>query len=253
MVQNTDLRVVLLPLCLAVFRFFCSVDSTSLLFSSSSSLISNFETREFASSVSSFSPPVPLRPPSLRLLPDLCELLRRLLMLSNSSVRLSETPPSTGVSGRLWTWRIRRSLSRPSFRLSIVGFDPSSELTLLTRDGLARRLLRRNELRLCLILLCWAASKIPETSSSELPVHGVGDFLLVSRGELDGDILGNVLFFGNRPEVVMSSTMSSSSSSSSLPSDLLMAAAAMLGELREFKRRRERTGLPAIELRECGE
>ena len=94
---------------------------------------------------------------------------------------------------------------------------------------------------------------MPETSSSELPVHGVGDFLLVSRGEFDGDILGNVLFFGNLPEVVMSSTISSSSSSSSLPSDLLIAATAILGELREFKSLRERTGLLAIELRECGE
>ena len=153
MVQNTDLSVVLLPLCLAVFRFFCSV-SMSLLLSISSSLSSNFETREFASSVSSFSPPVPLRPPSLRLLPDLCELLLCRRMFSKSSVRLSDTPPSTGVSGRLCTWRMRSSLSRPSFRLSTVGLDPSSELTLFTRAGRPRRLLRLKELRLCLCLLC---------------------------------------------------------------------------------------------------
>lgn len=76
----------------------------------------------------------------------------------------------------------------------------------------------------------------------------MGDLLLVKRGELVGEILGKVLFFpGNLPDVVMSSTMSSSSSSSSsLTSDLLVPLK-MFGELRAFRRRRDRTrgtGLP---------
>ena len=52
----------------------------------------------------------------------------------------------------------------------------------------------------------------------------------------------------------MSSTISSSSSSSSsLPSDLVTMPAVILGELRAFMSRRDRTGLVVIEFRECGE
>ena len=173
----------------------------------SSSLSSNLETRELASSAMSFSPPPLLPkarekklkslkkslslslPPSLLkscsytnspyIPPSLCELLLRqepllcLLMLSSSSVRLSEFRFSE-VAGRLLYCLRRSSLSLLCCGRLITSFvlttedEPSSELMLSMRTSLPEmRFLNGSRLLRNFLF----DSKTFPTSSSELPVR----------------------------------------------------------------------------------